>query len=198
MEDLRFFAILDNNRVFNIVTFPENPPPSVKRIWKDIYIWIYDGNFWNSLNESESFDLEIDMENANYVDSIVGDPQDYLNTQFPNAAENEMVINRENLPTEILTETQPESILSSYEGSYFLKEYSIDKSITNNKGAVGYTYNETLNAFIPPKPNETYILNTETFEWEPDPNIDYELYGDGIMYRWDGENWILSQNNEIN
>ena len=40
-----------------------------------------------------------------------------------------------------------------------LFEYSLDNSITNNKAEIGYTYNKELNAFIPPKPDETYILN---------------------------------------
>jgi len=43
-----------------------------------------------------------------------------------------------------------------------MQQYSQDDdSITKNPGSIGHTYDSTLNAFIPPKPNETYILNTE-------------------------------------
>jgi len=30
---------------------------------------------------------------------------------------------------------------------------------------IGYTYDETLDAFIPPKPSETAILDPETYSW---------------------------------
>ena len=31
---------------------------------------------------------------------------------------------------------------------------------------IGYLYNEELNAFLPPKPYESWILNEETLQWE--------------------------------
>jgi hypothetical protein len=66
-------------------------------------------------------------------------------------------------------------------------EYSEDKSITNNQASIGYTYDENLNAFVPPQPDSTYILNTQTFEWEPDENLEYDLHGDGKLYRFNKE-----------
>ena len=63
-------------------------------------------------------------------------------------------------------------------------EYSVDGSITINSAAIGYKYDADLNAFIPPCPDDTYILNTQTFEWEPDPELEYDLHGDGVMYRY--------------
>jgi hypothetical protein len=68
-----------------------------------------------------------------------------------------------------------------------LFEYSLDNSITNNKAEIGYTYNKELNAFIPPKPDETYILNYETFIWEPDLEVSYDLHGDGLLYKYNKE-----------
>lgn len=47
-----------------------------------------------------------------------------------------------------------------------------------------YTFNRQLNAFVPPKPNETYILNEETLEWEPNPDIEYDLHNDGVLYKY--------------
>jgi len=36
-----------------------------------------------------------------------------------------------------------------------------------NYAGIGWTYNETLDAFIPPKLQASFILNEETCEWEP-------------------------------
>jgi hypothetical protein len=36
-----------------------------------------------------------------------------------------------------------------------------------NYAGIGFTYNEELNAFIPPKPYNSWILNEETCLWEP-------------------------------
>jgi hypothetical protein len=74
-------------------------------------------------------------------------------------------------------------------------QYSLDNSITNNRAEIGYTYNKELNAFIPPQPEETYILNQETFVWEPDLNLTYELHGDGVFYKYNKElnGWTISE-----
>lgn len=34
-----------------------------------------------------------------------------------------------------------------------------------NYAGIGFTYDETLDAFIPPKPSEDATLDTETFTW---------------------------------
>jgi hypothetical protein len=195
MEDVRSFAVLNtDNVVINIVTFPKNPDPINQPIWKDFYIWMYDGNFWNSLNEFESFNFDKYFHEGEvyYVDDIIGDVQNYLNEQFPNAQENTVVINNGNFPVDNYVIPDPEMMLQGYPELSKLKEYSLDNSITNNQGIVHSTYDEELNAFIIEPEDETYILNTESFQWEPDPNIDYDLHGDGVMYRWNGEGWILS------
>ena len=40
------------------------------------------------------------------------------------------------------------------------------KAFRGNYAGVGYTYDETLDAFLPPKPQEDAILNETTFSWE--------------------------------
>jgi hypothetical protein len=35
-----------------------------------------------------------------------------------------------------------------------------------NYAGIGYTYDETLDAFIPPKPFDSWILNESTGQWE--------------------------------
>jgi hypothetical protein len=39
------------------------------------------------------------------------------------------------------------------------------KSLRKNFASVGYFYNEQLDAFIPPKPFESWILNEDTCQW---------------------------------
>lgn len=43
------------------------------------------------------------------------------------------------------------------------------KALRKNYAGIGYRYDETLDAFIPPKPEDrpSYILNPETALWQP-------------------------------
>jgi len=50
-----------------------------------------------------------------------------------------------------------------------------------NYAGVGYTYNQTKDAFIPPKPFDSWILNETTCLWEAP--VDYP--SDGKDYQWD-------------
>lgn len=59
-----------------------------------------------------------------------------------------------------------------------------------NYAGIGYTYDYTRDAFIPPKPFSSWILNESTCLWEapvPYPN-------NGDMYQWNEElqNWIAT------
>lgn len=49
-----------------------------------------------------------------------------------------------------------------------------------NFAGIGFTYDEENDAFIPPKPFESWNLNTNTFLWEPP--ISYP--DDGSRYFW--------------
>lgn len=77
--------------------------------------------------------------------------------------------------------------------------WGMENSVIVNRPEVGYFYDEERKAFIPPKPDETYILNEETFIWEPDPNIEYDLHNDGILYKYQKEppQWIIVEKNEV-
>jgi len=62
------------------------------------------------------------------------------------------------------------------------------RPLRKNYAGVGCYYDPTRDAFIPPKPYESWILNEETCLWEPPtpyPN-------DGLAYNWDEETtqWI--------
>ena len=61
------------------------------------------------------------------------------------------------------------------------KQTSYNASFRKNYAGIGYTYDPALDAFIPPKPYPSWLLNTVTCQWEapvPYPN-------DGKTYVWD-------------
>jgi len=68
------------------------------------------------------------------------------------------------------------------------KQTSYNGTIRKNFGAVGHTYDETRDAFIPPQPYNSWILNESTCLWESP--VDYPQ--DGEVYRWDEEttSWV--------
>lgn len=57
-----------------------------------------------------------------------------------------------------------------------------------NYAGIGYTYDAERDAFIPPKPFESWVLNEETCTW--DAPIPYPE--DDKLYTWDEEagNWV--------
>lgn len=55
------------------------------------------------------------------------------------------------------------------------------KALRKNYAGIGYTYNEERDAFIPPKPFDSWVLNEDTCLWEPP--IPYP--NDGAVYQWD-------------
>ena len=64
------------------------------------------------------------------------------------------------------------------------------KALRKNYAGVGYTFDEVRDAFIPPKPFESWILNEDTCLWEPP--TPYPT--DGGMYQWDEANgeWVTT------
>ena len=66
---------------------------------------------------------------------------------------------------------------------------SYNGNIRKNYAGIGYTYDRGRDAFIPPKPYNSWILNESTCRWEAP--IPYP--SDGQMYNWDEEttSWVL-------
>lgn len=60
---------------------------------------------------------------------------------------------------------------------------SYNGNIRKNYAGIGYTYDSTRDAFIPPKLYNSWLLNEDTCRWEPP--IAYPE--DGLMYDWDEE-----------
>ena len=62
------------------------------------------------------------------------------------------------------------------------------KAFRKNYAGIGYTYDEQRDAFIPPKPFESWLLNEDSCLWEPP--VEYPT--DGGLYQWDEttQSWI--------
>ena len=79
--------------------------------------------------------------------------------------------------------------LNEWSGGYPLwKQTSYNATFRKNFAGIGYTYDQVIDAFVPPKPFPSWLLNTDTAQWQapvPYPN-------DGKMYRWDEytKSWI--------
>ena len=58
---------------------------------------------------------------------------------------------------------------------------SYNGRIRKNYAGIGYTYSEQHDAFIAPKPYESWLLNEDTCHWEAP--VAYPT--DGLMYEWD-------------
>lgn len=89
---------------------------------------------------------------------------------------------------ELLDENGQESeqkgidFLTSWSGGYTMwKQTSYNGNFRKNYAGIGYTYDSVRDAFIPPKPFNSWVLNEDTCLWEspiPYPNDDGQ-------YRWD-------------
>jgi hypothetical protein len=58
-----------------------------------------------------------------------------------------------------------------------------------NYAGVGFTYNHELDAFIPPQPYPSWVLNEETCLW----NSPVPYPTDGQVYIWNEENTVWEQ-----
>ena len=75
------------------------------------------------------------------------------------------------------------------------KRTSYNGKIRKNYAGVGFTYDESLDAFIPPKPYASWKLDKKTCLWKPP--IAYPT--DGITYFWNEEQltWEPSDFSEV-
>ena len=66
--------------------------------------------------------------------------------------------------------------------------------LRKNYAGVGYTYDSGRDAFIPPKPFNSWVLDEGSCLWEAP--VAYP--GDEQIYQWDESivNWVLSENQE--
>jgi hypothetical protein len=65
-----------------------------------------------------------------------------------------------------------------------------NRPLRKNYAGIGYTYDSNRDAFIPPKPYSSWVLNEDSCLWEP--SIFYP--DDGEIYYWneDNQSWIIT------
>tara|TARA_Y100000385_G_scaffold233792_1_gene246796 strand:+ start:426 stop:773 length:348 start_codon:yes stop_codon:yes gene_type:complete len=84
-----------------------------------------------------------------------------------------------------------EFLQNLYKDRAIWKQTFIDGSQRKNYAGIGFTYDQTRNAFIPPNFFNSWTLNEETCQWEAPvvkPN-------DGQIYNWNEETqqWDLDE-----
>ena len=70
------------------------------------------------------------------------------------------------------------------------KQTSYNANIRKNYAGIGYKFDESLNAFIPPQLYPSWVLNNDTAQWEHP--VPYPT--DGKAYIWDEakKDWVLA------
>lgn len=70
---------------------------------------------------------------------------------------------------------------------------SYNGKIRKNYAGIGYTYDEDRDAFIPPRPYPSWLLDEDTCQWTAP--IPYPNSQEGDVYDWDEEagDWVLIQ-----
>ena len=75
------------------------------------------------------------------------------------------------------------------------KQTSYNGNIRKNYAGVGYKYDETLDAFVPPQPFASWILNEETAQWK----APVDMPTDDKSYAWNEETltWDIVEELEV-
>jgi hypothetical protein len=108
---------------------------------------------------------------------------------------NNKVIEIQSVVNEVLHDSngvEQESIgidfLTKLTGWAIWKQTSYNNKIRKNFAGIGYTYDETRDAFIPPKPFNSFILNETTCNWEAPvakPQDNNKYIWNEINQNWD-------------
>jgi hypothetical protein len=88
--------------------------------------------------------------------------------------------------TELIEGKDPETWYGEFRGQRCVRT-SYNANIRKNYAGIGFSYSEELDAFISPKPYESWILDEQICQWNP-PIPEPE----GGRYRWDEEtvSWV--------
>jgi hypothetical protein len=81
--------------------------------------------------------------------------------------------------TELIEEKTPEAWYAEFRGQICLRT-SYNGKIRKNFAGVGFTYDSDLDAFIAPKPFDSWKLDKKTCQWSAP--VAYPT--DGIIYSW--------------
>lgn len=102
-------------------------------------------------------------------------------------------LDENNIVTEVITGRNEDEVvdgISDWELYYgnqrgqVCKRTSYNGNIRKNYAGIGHRYDEALDAFIPPKPFESWILNEDSCQWEAPVAYPED---DSVMYLWNEE-----------
>lgn len=98
-----------------------------------------------------------------------------------------VVANEELLDNGVESEAKGITFCQSLLGGNW-KQTSYNGNMRKNYAGIGFTYDPTRDAFIAPKPFNSWLLNEDTCRWE----APVAMPTDGKPYRWDEEttSWI--------
>ena len=98
-------------------------------------------------------------------------------------------LDENNIVTEVITGTDETELIEGLDTETWYgnfcgqtcKRTSYHGNIRKNYAGVGYTYDQARDAFIAPKPFESWLLDEDTCQWQaPTP-----MPTDGKIYGWD-------------
>ena len=84
-----------------------------------------------------------------------------------------------NIVTQVIVADNAEWCEANLGGTWIQTSYN--GNIRKNYAGIGMSYDSVRDAFIPPKPFDSWVLNEDTCQW--DAPVAYPT--DGIMYEWD-------------
>ena len=90
---------------------------------------------------------------------------------------------KDNVVTQVIVADQ--SFVDSIGGDWVETDY--DGKFRKNYAGLGYSYDSTRDAFIPPKPYDSWLLDEETCLWKSP----VDMPTDGKIYQWEEatQNW---------
>ena len=98
--------------------------------------------------------------------------------------------------TELIEDLSPEIWYGNFRNQTCIRT-SYNGNIRKNYAGIGYSYDSELDAFIPPKPFNSWLLNEETCQWEPPVAYPSDV-PEGSFYVWNEDivNWELIEPSE--
>lgn len=93
-------------------------------------------------------------------------------------------INQKRIVTQVIV--SDEDFIDTLPGTWIQTSYT--EEFRKNYAGIGYTYDYFKDAFIPPQPYNSWVLNENTCKWEAP--VAYPQ--DNQLYKWDEENleWV--------
>ena len=85
--------------------------------------------------------------------------------------------------TELIEGLTPEEWYGNFRGQSCVRT-SYNGNIRKNYAGIGYTYDSVRDAFIPPKPFASWLLDEDTCQWE----APVARPTDDKLYTWDEDN----------